>query len=80
MAWWSMEEGVVSVRMQQIMGADWRSSEEETAVPAVCCDYGFLKEEYQHGCSLQLWKQYSTWFMISLYEVLDGSVRASSRL
>ena len=24
-----------------------RSSEEETAVPAVCCDSGFLKEEYQ---------------------------------
>ena len=80
MAWWSMEEDVVSVRTQQIMGADWMSSEEETAVPAVCCDYGFLKEKYQHGCSLWLWKQYSTWFMISLYEVLDGSVRASSRL
>ena len=80
MAWWSMEEGVVSVRMQQIMGADRMSSEEETAVPAVCCDDGFLKEEYQHGCSLQLWKQYSTWFMISLYEVLDGGVRAWSRL
>ena len=75
-----MEEGVVSVRMQQIMGADRRSSEEETAVPAVCCDDGFLKEEYQYGCYLQLWKQYSTWFMISLYEVLDGGVRASSRL
>ena len=75
-----MEEGVVSVRMQQIMGADRMSSEEETAVPAVCCDDGFLKEKYQQGCSLQLWKQYSTWFMISLYEVLDGSVRASSRL
>jgi len=75
-----MEEGVVSVRIQQIMGADRMSSEEETAVPAVCCDDGFLKEEYQYGCSLQLWKQYSTWFMISLYEVLDGSVRASSRL
>ena len=42
-----MEEGVVSVRMQQIMGADRMSSEEETAVPAVCCDSGFLKEEYQ---------------------------------
>ena len=49
MAWWSMEEGVVSVRMQQIMGADRMSSEEETAVPAVCCDYGFLKEKYQDG-------------------------------
>ena len=24
-----------------------KSSEEETAVPAVCCDSGFLKEEYQ---------------------------------
>ena len=74
MAWRSMEEDVVSVRMQQIMGADWMSSEEETAVPAVCCDYGFLKEEYQYGCSLQWRKQYSTWFMISLYEVLDGGV------
>ena len=42
-----MKEGVVSVRMQQIMGADWMSSEEETAVPAVCCDSGFLKENYQ---------------------------------
>ena len=28
-----------------------KSSEEETAVPAVCCDYGFLKEKYQYGCS-----------------------------
>ena len=24
-----------------------KSSEEETAVPAVCCDNGFLNEEYQ---------------------------------
>ena len=44
---WSKEEDTVSVRMQQIMGADLMSSEEETAVPAVCCDSGFLKEEYQ---------------------------------
>ena len=41
------EGGVDSVRMQQIMGADRKSSEEETAVPAVCCDSGFLKEKYQ---------------------------------
>ena len=57
---WSKEEDTVSVRMQQIMGADLMSSEEETAVPAVCCDYGFLKEKYQYGCSQWLWKQHST--------------------
>ena len=56
----SKEEDTVSVRMQQIMGADLMSSEEETAVPAVCCDYGFLKEKYQYGCSQWLWKQHST--------------------
>ena len=49
-----MEEGVVSVRMQQIMGADRMSSEEETAVPAVCCDNGFLKEEYQFHSTMML--------------------------
>ena len=56
----SKEEDTVSVRMQQIMGADLMSSEEETAVPAVCCDYGFLKEKYQYGCSQWLWKKHST--------------------
>ena len=31
-----------------------KSSEEETAVPAVCCDNGFLKEEYQFHSTAML--------------------------
>ena len=35
-------------------GCRQKSLEEETAVPAVCCDNGFLKEEYQFHSTMML--------------------------